>query len=229
MSAEDASLDEWVALVRSASAPATPPAPPEPPPPPVSAVDQAATWVRRLVETRERAVRAPALEHASEYEAVARQHRDAVHAALDAAPAPVDAVDAALRAIERIVLAHPVAAQDAFAALVREGRAAAATPDGAATLERLRRHPLLHRARTLWESGTSRALVETPGDRLMPTQLVEIFATAAAAPELERALARRHAAPTEPPTAPERSEDTGRAVVEVLRLLRDALAQERGE
>jgi hypothetical protein len=99
---------------------------------------------------------------------------------------PSDAeVLAALRALERVIFKYPIAIQAAFAALAREGRRYAATPEGARLLARLDSAHSMGRARVVWEVLSLSAFTEKP-DSPLPTFFVD---------NLVRALRTRHLEP----------------------------------
>ena len=81
-----------------------------------------------------------------------------------------------LRAVQTVLVKHPIAGQSAFAALVREGRRFATTEDGAAWKRRLAGSPLLARARTLFE-GLAGGLLSEDGGAL-PSVYVHAFVRA---------------------------------------------------
>jgi hypothetical protein len=74
-----------------------------------------------------------------------------------------DAGVAVLREAQAVLVKYPIAAQAAFAALVREGRRFAATDDGRAWKSRLAGSPLVAQARTLFESLAGGLLDERGG------------------------------------------------------------------
>lgn len=100
-----------------------------------------------------------------------------------------DGLFAALRQAQRLIVRYPVAAQSAFAAVVAEGRAFAATPEGAALRERLAGSDLVRRGRVVWEVGTLNVLEEQP-TTMMPSKVMEALAKAATVPDLEPMLTR---------------------------------------
>ena len=101
---------------------------------------------------------------------------------------PEDEVTQRLRAGQQLLLAHPAAAQALFRGLVREGRAHATTPEGAALRERVARSELLRRGRVIWE-GVTLNILEEDGDGALPSSLVEAFMAAAQHPDAETLLA----------------------------------------
>lgn len=125
---------------------------------------------------------------------------DAPPAELDPALAllldePADELGLVLRELRWLVVRHPIAAQAALRALVREGRRYAATPEGEAWRARLAGSELVRRGTAIWELGTLGAL-DAESDQPLPTQLIDAFARAAARLDLEEALA--HALDPEP-------------------------------
>lgn len=78
-----------------------------------------------------------------------------------------------LRAAQTLLLKYPVAAQAAFASLVREGRRFAETDEGRAWKRRLSGSPTLARARTLFE-GMTGGVVSEDGSAL-PSAYVDAF------------------------------------------------------
>jgi len=92
-----------------------------------------------------------------------------------------------LRTLQEAILVHPVAAQTVFYALVREGRAFAETPEGAALREQLAHSEMVIRGRVLWDALTVRALEDDP-DTVLPTAMVEAMVKAATSPGMEHML-----------------------------------------
>lgn len=109
----------------------------------------------------------------------------------DAPPGETDRVLAFVQKAHRLLLEHPVAARHAYAALAREGRAYAATPDGAALRERLLRSRRLRRASLLWRSLTMGLLDEDDRGEL-PSSYLDHLLRAIDRPDLERLLGRLH-------------------------------------
>lgn len=103
---------------------------------------------------------------------------------------PDDELSRLLFELRWLVIKHPVAAQAAYRALVAEGRRFAQTDEGRAWRERLERSELVRRGTALFELGTL-GMLDGDTDRVLPTQLVDAFARAAARRDLEEALARR--------------------------------------
>lgn len=98
----------------------------------------------------------------------------------EAAPeAPLDdeELDEALRAAQRLVFKYPIASQALIAALSREGRAFAETPEGAVWRERLARSDLYRKGREIWYLGTLGMFSER-ASQLLPSTMVEGFVQA---------------------------------------------------
>jgi hypothetical protein len=94
-----------------------------------------------------------------------------------------------VRRAHRILLEHPVAAKAAYAALARQGRAFAATPEGAALRARLVRSRRLGRASLLWRSLTMGMLDELdPGE--LPATYLDNLLRAVDRADLEQLLGR---------------------------------------
>jgi hypothetical protein len=90
-----------------------------------------------------------------------------------------------LREAQAVLVKYPIAAQAAFAALVREGRRFAATEEGRAWKSRLAGSPLVARARTLFE-GLAGGLLDEHGGAL-PSAYVDALIRALDR-DLERVL-----------------------------------------
>jgi hypothetical protein len=97
---------------------------------------------------------------------------------------PSAANSEALRALRRALFEHPIAAQSAFAALVREGRRYAETPEGAAWKQRLAGSDLVARGRVVWEVLTQSAFTED-ADTTLPSVLLDAFSRSTAVSMLE--------------------------------------------
>lgn len=96
---------------------------------------------------------------------------------------------AVLRRLQQVILAHPVAAQAAFGALVAEGRRFARTGTGAEWQRRLTRSPLLRRARAPWDAATLWMLEEgTPN--VLPSAYVDALCSVAQSKDLEELVDR---------------------------------------
>lgn len=116
---------------------------------------------------------------------------DPVRAMLDLlASEPEDELSRLLFELRWLVLKHPVAARAALRALAAEGREFAQTEEGRVWRARLERSELARRGSSVFELGTLGMLDDQPGG-LLPTQLIDAFARAAARRDLEEALARR--------------------------------------
>ncbi len=109
---------------------------------------------------------------------------------------PEDELSRLLSELRWLALKHPIAARSASRALRAEGRRYAATPEGRVWARQLASSELIRRGQLIWDVGTSNAL-DGDDDRVLPSELIDAFARAAARCDLERAIARR----TEP--APE--------------------------
>lgn len=103
-------------------------------------------------------------------------------------PSPDDDLTRGLRAGQQLLLQHPAATQALFRALVREGRAYAATDEGAALRQQVARSELLRRGRVVWE-GVTLNILEEDGDSALPSSLLEAFMAAAQHPDAETLLA----------------------------------------
>jgi hypothetical protein len=100
------------------------------------------------------------------------------------APETKDPTADVLRALRRVLFEHPVATQSAFAALVREGRRYAETPEGAAWKERLAGSDLVAKGRVVWEVLTQSAFTEDQ-DTVLPSVLLDAFSRSTAQSMLE--------------------------------------------
>jgi hypothetical protein len=100
-----------------------------------------------------------------------------------------DELDGVIEAIQRAMLAYPIAAQALFRALVAEGRAFAATAEGHRWAEQLVDSPLVRRGRLLWDVASLRALDDDP-DVVLPSALAEAFVKLTAVEALEPLLSR---------------------------------------
>lgn len=94
-----------------------------------------------------------------------------------------------LRRLQGVFLAHPIAAQAAFAALVAEGRRFATTAAGRRWQDRLARSPLLRRARAPWDAATLWMLAEDPPD-VLPSAYVDALCSVAQSRDLEPLIDR---------------------------------------
>ncbi|MDB4932436.1 MAG: hypothetical protein JWM10_4920 [Myxococcaceae bacterium] len=100
-----------------------------------------------------------------------------------------DGLFAVLREAQRLIVRYPVAAQAAFSAVVAEGRAYAATAEGAALRRRLAGSELVRRGRVVWEVGTLNVL-EEDAPTALPSKVMDALAKAATVPDLEPMLTR---------------------------------------
>jgi hypothetical protein len=98
-------------------------------------------------------------------------------------------VEDLLERFQQLVLEHPVAAQAIVSALIAEGRRHAQTPDGVATLARIRRSELARRGRILWESSVLNMLEERD-EHLLPSALIDAMLGALLSDDLEDRLTR---------------------------------------
>jgi len=96
---------------------------------------------------------------------------------------------AVLRRLQHVFLAHPIAAQAAFAALVAEGRRFAETAAGQRWQHRLARSPLLRRARAPWDAATL-WLLEEGSPEVLPSSYVDALFAVAQSPALEPLIER---------------------------------------
>jgi hypothetical protein len=102
---------------------------------------------------------------------------------------PDDRLIDIVRRAHRILLEHPVAAKVAYAALAEQGRAFAATRDGAALRARLLASRRLRRAGLIWRSLTMGMLDDQdPGE--LPATYLDNLLRAIDRSDLERLLGR---------------------------------------
>lgn len=94
-----------------------------------------------------------------------------------------------LRALQRVVLRHPVAARAAFAALRAEGRAFARTAEGARWSHALRHSPAVAQARVAFDATTLGAL-DGGADGVLPGAFVDALVQAGASDDLTGLLSR---------------------------------------
>lgn len=100
-------------------------------------------------------------------------------------------VDHALHQLARAIVKHPIAAQSAYRALVREGRAFAETDEGRRIRGQLARSELVARLRTAWELVTLGMLDDDTPPGAIPSVMIEAFVQAVLRDRFE---ARLHAA-----------------------------------
>ena len=115
-------------------------------------------------------------------------------AALDGLPrvalrAPASDPVAVLRRLQGVLLAHPIAAQAAFSALLAEGRRFATTPAGRRWQEQLVRSPLLRRVRAPFDAATLWMLDEGTPD-VLPSGYVDALCAIARSEDVEGAVGR---------------------------------------
>lgn len=96
---------------------------------------------------------------------------------------------ALLRHLQGAVLEHPVAAQAAFAALVREGRAFSRTPEGMEWACRLSASRLVEKGRAIWEVATLNVL-EEDSSTIVPSRILDAFVKLTHEHAVETLLAR---------------------------------------
>jgi hypothetical protein len=94
-----------------------------------------------------------------------------------------------LRAAQRAILAHPIAAQGLFSALVAEGRRFAETEEGARWRERLAASEWFDRARIVWETLSLTSLDENAHD-VLPSNYIDALVKAATIERLEPFLSQ---------------------------------------
>lgn len=108
-------------------------------------------------------------------------------------PAPetegADELANALRLLQQLIWAHPVATQRAFSALVREGRAYAQTEEGSALRASLERSVLPSRARQIWDTLSMGAFSDDSTE-VLPSMFIDAIARAAQTAGLEDLLSR---------------------------------------
>lgn len=100
-----------------------------------------------------------------------------------------DELEALLTEIQLAIVAHPIAAQALFRALVAEGRAFATTPEGQRWAALLTDSPLVQRGRMVWDVTTLRMLDDDP-ETVVPSTLVDAFVRTTAIATLEPFLSR---------------------------------------
>lgn len=111
--------------------------------------------------------------------------------ASEGAPAGGDGGDLVhlLRRVQLAILAHPVAAQAAFAALMAEGRRFAATPEGAEWMAALAGSELAREGRRLWDALSMNLLEDDPAT-IVPSAYLEALLRAPSTPDLEALLSQ---------------------------------------
>ena len=110
-------------------------------------------------------------------------------------------VDQAIRQLTRAIVKHPIAAQAAYHALVREGRAFAQTDEGRRIRAQLAGSELVARLRTAWELVTFGMLRDETPPGAIPSVLIEALVQAVLRDRFEARLsdAMLQQAPNEPP------------------------------
>jgi hypothetical protein len=89
-----------------------------------------------------------------------------------------DLIDQALHQLARAIVKHPLAAQAAYRALVREGRAFAQTDEGRRVRAHLARSELAARLRTAWQLVTFGMLEGDAPPGAIPSVLIEALVQA---------------------------------------------------
>jgi hypothetical protein len=89
-----------------------------------------------------------------------------------------EVIDHAIRSLVRALVIHPIAAQAAYSALVREGRAFAATDEGRRIRSQLAQSDLAARVRTAWDVITFGMLRDDAPPGTIPSVLVEALVQA---------------------------------------------------
>ena len=84
-----------------------------------------------------------------------------------------DEIIARLKDAQLLLLKYPIAGQALYAALIRQGREYAKTPQGAALKSQLAQSPVVGKARTLFEGITGGMLTEQNGE--LPSTYVDGF------------------------------------------------------
>jgi hypothetical protein len=92
-----------------------------------------------------------------------------------------------LRRLQLLLLKHPIVVQEAFSALVAEGRRFAGTPEGAAWRSALASSPLLQQCRRLWDALSLNIPEEDPAT-VVPSAYIEALFRATASSQLEELL-----------------------------------------
>jgi hypothetical protein len=99
-------------------------------------------------------------------------------------------IDLAIHQLTRVIVKYPVAAQAAYSALVREGRAFAATDEGRRIRDQLAGSELIARLRTAWELITFGMLRDESPAGVIPSVLVEALVQAVFRERFEARLHR---------------------------------------
>lgn len=100
-----------------------------------------------------------------------------------------DAVESLLGVLHGLIVRHPGAAQALFRSLVSEGRAFAATEEGAEWAQRLRRSELVRQGRVVWDAVSLNALDDRQ-DTVIPTAILDAFTRAMASEDVHGILRR---------------------------------------
>jgi hypothetical protein len=109
----------------------------------------------------------------------------------EAVPTPRDlaSLDRSLHQLARVIVMHPMAAQAAYRALVREGRAFGETEDGRRMRGQLARSELVARLRTAWELVTLGMLGDDTPPGAIPSVMIEAMVQAVLRDRFEARLA----------------------------------------
>jgi hypothetical protein len=99
-----------------------------------------------------------------------------------------DDLVAALRAIQELVLRHPVAVRSALAALIAEGRRFAETPEGRTLGRRLAGSPLVREARLVFKMASLFSLDAQPSSEPLPSSYLDGLFLAASSGDPDRLL-----------------------------------------
>lgn len=100
-----------------------------------------------------------------------------------------DRLTALLIRIRHLFLRHPLAAQEAFGALMAEGRQFAQTPEGQRWQRRLTGSTLVRRGRRIWDVLSIR-MFEDEAATVVPSSFVDALFHSVRTPELEQLLLR---------------------------------------
>ncbi|HEX6245971.1 MAG TPA: hypothetical protein VFZ61_33830 [Polyangiales bacterium] len=94
-----------------------------------------------------------------------------------------------LQGLRAVMARHPIAFQAAYSALVREGRAYAASEQGEAAKEALRGSQLLSASRLVWRTLSMGAFTESPHE-VLPSTYLDAMLRAGSLAQLEPTLSR---------------------------------------
>lgn len=82
-------------------------------------------------------------------------------------------IDRAIQQLTRAIVKHPIAAQAAYRALIREGRAFAQTEEGRRVKQQLAGAELVGRLRTAWQLVTFGMLADDASPGAIPSVVIE--------------------------------------------------------